>query len=151
MSDAWRKVEGILEKLDLDKEQFAVTGSGVMALAGIDREIGDLDIMTTTRYWFELAKDPSWRVWTTDPNDVKRRCDPPYLYKTVDGIEVNIFFDWRIRDRGNIDFNEVFRNRRIKLRGWPCVDLEFLFDWKAEVARPKDLRDLMLIGELLDG
>jgi hypothetical protein len=150
MNDAWRKVTDILEELDLDKNQIAVTGSGVMALYGIDREIGDLDIMSTTRYWFELFKDPTWKVFTTDPSDAKRRCDPPYLYRVVNGTEVNVFHDWRIRDRGNIDFNEIFRNRRVKVRGWPCIDLEFLFSWKAEVARPKDIKDLTLIGEILN-
>lgn len=127
-----------------------VAGSGVMVMHGMDRELGDVDLFVSTRDWFNMYWDIDlyWKVFTTDPSDPKRRHDPPYLYCKMYGIEVNVFFCWRIRDKGNLDLNKAWQESEI-IDGVRCSSLKDLCDWKREVARDKDAEDIRMIEEYL--
>jgi hypothetical protein len=153
----------VLEDLDLPEGQWVLSGSGVMCLHGIerDRPMGDVDIFLATRTWFRYYHeglvgllDPNtqnhpWKVFTTDPDDPDRRCDPPYLYKEMHGIEVNIFSSWRLRGIGDINASELIRDAEM-VEGWPCASLEFLLSWKDEVGRAKDTKDIEVLKKHLE-
>ena len=100
------RLERILTELNLPVGRWALAGSGVMVLHGINRKMRDVDIFCATQTWFSLFRQqrgqglgtvPMWDLFVTDPDDVKRRCDPPYLYREMHGIEVNVFSAWRLR------------------------------------------------------
>lgn len=138
----------ILEQLPLPPDsQYVISGSAVLVLHGIERAkpMGDLDIFVATRVWFEiLGSWDGWSVFTTDPSDEHRRNDPPYLYKVIDGLEVNLFSAWRKREVGNIDAAERIRLAEF-VDGYPCTQLEYMLEWKEEVGRAKDRDDIRII------
>jgi len=150
------RLDKILLHLNLPEGQWVLSGSGVMELHGIERErpMGDIDIFVATRTWMNLLTDnlfspDGWNVFTTDPDDPKRRSDPPYLYRVLDGIEVNIFHSWRKRGVGDIDV-AFWLNNTEKVRGWPCIPLQFLVDWKEQTGRAKDQTDIERIKKFLN-
>jgi hypothetical protein len=147
------RIHRIMDELSLPEGQFVLSGSAVLILHGIQRSrpMGDLDVFLATRPWMEMAIGTltgGWRIWTTDPTDPVRRCDPPYLVKEVCGLEVNIFHAWRRRGIGDLDPNVMIRNAEL-VRGLPCNPLEFMLDWKLEVGRDKDLEDIRLLRDHL--
>jgi hypothetical protein len=152
----------ILRELNLPRGQWILSGSGVMCLHGIerDRPMGDIDIFCSTRLWFDLYHsglvgiihehgESPWRIFTTDPTDPKRCVDPPYLYKKIYDIEVNIFFSWRKRSVGDIDVGFWIANAQ-EVDGIPCIPIQFLLDWKEEVGRAKDATDIVAIRHYLE-
>lgn len=146
------RLNRILQELDLPKGQYALAGSGVLVLHDIERpkQMGDVDIFLATRPWFALHGRGDWSVFTTDPNDARRRSDPPYLFKTLHGLEVNIFSEWRNRDVGNINVGQWIHSAvEVGPNKWPCVRLDFLLDWKRSVRRPKDIDDIRILTEAL--
>lgn len=151
----------VLEDLNLPEDQWILSGSGSLVMHGIerDRPMGDVDIFCATRLWFDLYHEglvgiiregsyAPWHVWTTDPDDPKRRADPPYLYKEIHGIEVNVFHSWRKRGVGDIDVAFWLANAEI-IDGIPCVSLQFMLDWKEQIGRAKDQTDIERIKEFL--
>lgn len=127
--------------------------------------MGDMDIFTTTQAWFELYRrrpvytvdDIShlrtlvdWRVFTTVGRDLRRMCDPPYLYAEMYGLEVNIFFGWRQRPEEN-GAGDIYVPHWIKaaeiVGGIPCVPIGFTINWKLSTGRSKDLTDVLAIRQ----
>jgi hypothetical protein len=150
------RVGRLLRELDFEWGQFFLGGSAGLALRDI-RDIGDLDVGVTTRYWTDLWLRGNWRIWTTDP-DGPRRCDPPYLVREVQGIQVHVFNQWRLWSHDETeynDFNRVFEDGIELVNGWPCIKLEILLRQKidavvncmrdGEACRPKDLNDIRKI------
>jgi hypothetical protein len=144
------QIIGICEALALPKDQYAVCGSGVMVMHGIERDqpMGDLDIFCTTGLWFHLYESIegglTWGLYLPDPYDEESRCDPPYLFLELMGLEVNLFHSWRQRERGNIDVNAMIRGAT-EIEGIPVAQLELLYRWKNEVMRAKDEPDMRAI------
>lgn len=126
---------------------WVLAGSGVMVLEGLERErpMGDVDIFMATRDWLHAYNICRWDIFTTEPDDPKRRCDPPYLFKEVEGLEVNLFAQWRVRGIGDIDVNQWVHSSQ-DIKGWPCVPLRLLFDWKRSVGRAKDMDDIRIMS-----
>jgi hypothetical protein len=153
MTEAQR-IHAIIKLIKLPDSGWIIAGSGSMVLYGIDRgrPMGDLDIFVSTKTWFELAasqdRPSEWSIFTPDPDDPFRRCDPPYLFMTLYGLPINIFFSWRKRTMGNIDVTHWIHNS-VQAGGLPCVSLRFLFDWKREVGREKDLSDLAILSRII--
>jgi len=150
----------ILYELDLPKGQWVLSGSGTLVMHGIerDRPMGDVDIFLATRPWFELLYKgmenaffdaPTWRVYTTDPDDPARRVDPPYIYRMMHGLEVNIFHGWRKRGIGDIDVGFWLNNTEI-VDGIPCLPVKFLLDWKEQMGRAKDQTDIESIKKWME-
>lgn len=153
------RLEQILTDLGLPEWRYTLAGSGVMVLHGIERskEMGDVDIFCDTRLWFDIMSGSrswhdqhgsviDWRVFTTDPDDDKRRCDPPYLFANFYGLEVNIFYHWRRRLIGDIDVATwILNSEKVGEGRWPCVPLQMLLDWKEQIGRDKDQMDIEAI------
>lgn len=140
----------VIHDLDLPPGQWFLCGSGVLVMHGLrdHKPMGDIDIFLATRPWFDLYHGGGWELFTTPPEDADRAADPPYLYRTMYGIEVNVFFDWRTREVGNLDINWWLRNAE-EVEGVPCTTLEFMLDWKLSVMREKDLEDISAIQRYL--
>lgn len=165
-----KRLHNIVRDLNIPRGRWCLAGSGVMVLHGIERRMRDVDIYCATQTWFSLMRQrtekqlhspsegrgaptmwessPTWEVFTTDPDDAKSRCDPPYLYRVMYDIEVNIFFSWRRRGVGDIDVAFWLHNTQ-DVDGIPCLPLQFLLDWKEEVGRDKDVGDIHLIRQHL--
>lgn len=154
-----QQVADALIDFPIPTTRYVLVGSGPMALRDM-REVGDLDIFTTTADWFNLVNTYYFKTWMTDPNDPKRRCDPPICSRKLAGIEVNCFFDWRIRDEmigGNVNVNKLIAEAELvgtetsEGMPWaiPCMTLEYLIAWKLEAGRPKDFRDIAQIAAYL--
>lgn len=146
---------------------YFVGGSGGLALRGI-RHASDLDIGVPTAVWFALAASPGWGLVTPDPNDVRRRCDPPIVRTYVElgsgeAVKVDAWFAWRWRGFHETewnDFNLVFRRGIEYVAGVPCLKLVHLLRMKVDAVqngydddtvRPKDLGDIQLISLYLQG
>lgn len=150
------KVDLIMRQLQLTPGQFFLGGSAALALRNI-RHVGDIDLGVTTRYWFEMLYSGNWRLWTTEPDDMRRRCDPPYLIRDVGGVEVHAFYAWRRRGADETefnDFNRVFFEGTEEVNGWPCIKLPILTRQKIDAVqwwppREKDLRDISDIAQYL--
>lgn len=140
------RLVAILTELELPAGQWVLAGSGSLVIRGIERPrpMGDVDIFIATRTWFMMEHTRTWSVFTTDPNDRKRRCDPPYLFKELYDLEVNVFGSWRLRSNGNIDAAWWIHNAE-DVDGWPCVPLQLLLDWKRSEGRAKDVDDIKII------
>lgn len=135
-----------------------VAGSASMVMHRLDRgkQIGDIDLFVTTETWFRMQQSGLWSSYITSDRDDKRRHDPPFLYRKfrwsiegVDTMEVNVFFEWRTREWGNIDVKTLFEEAR-EIDKILCVSMPWLLEWKQGVQRPKDLPDIELIEELVD-
>lgn len=157
------RIHKIWNALALPDGQGMLNGSGVLALHGIERgrPMGDMDVFTTTQAWFDIlngrnqtrmADGPpghrlvDWHVFTTEGRDPRRQCDPPYLYATMYGLEVNIFYSWRQRpdDDGAGDMYTPHYLRAAEVvDGIPCAPIGFIIHWKLTTGRTKDLTDVI--------
>lgn len=148
----------ICDDLNLRPGEWVLNGSGVLALHGIERgrPMGDMDIFCSTEQWIELLtcnhpwRDSSrrWNIFTTNGCDPRRMCDPPYLYATFYGLEVNIFQSWRQRphERGMGDmFIPDYIAAAELVQSVPCAPLGFIISWKLSTGRTKDLTDVLAI------
>jgi hypothetical protein len=150
------RVMTILGQLALPPDQFVVAGSGSMVLRGIKREkpMGDLDLFVTTRLWLHLQAatgpgpyEPLFHVLSPTPGE-PGQCDPPWLRRTIEGLIVDVFHDYRYYGMPPIDTALWIKNAEY-VGGVPCAKLEFLLDWKLRAGRDKDLSDIRLLRERL--
>lgn len=150
------RLESILKILALEPGQFFLGGSSGLALRDL-RDFGDIDIGVTTAYWVELWHGGDWGVITPDPNDERRRCDPPYLARVINGVECHVFNGWRRRpDETEFnDYNLVFSEGIEHVQGWPCLKLNILLRQKIDAVnwggepRAKDIKDIEIISRHL--
>jgi hypothetical protein len=154
----YARLKAIATDLNIPNGRWVLAGSGSMVMHGIDRRMRDVDIFCATQTWFSLMSraigetlsgEHKWSVFATDPDDPQKRCDPPYLYRTMHDIEVNVFSGWRRRGVGDIDVAFWIHNA-VMVDGIPCVNLQFILDWKLEVGRDKDVADIPLLQEYLE-
>lgn len=151
------RLEAVLTKLNLEPGQFFLGGSSGLALRDL-RDFGDVDVAVPTAYWFELYSDfDNWAVITPDQDDARRRCDPPYLARTINGVEIHVFHGWRRRpdETEYNDFNLVFTEGIEYVQGWPCIKLNILLRQKIDAVnwggepRAKDIKDIEMIARHL--
>lgn len=146
-------VLAICRELALPAGQWVIAGSGAMIMQGITavdrgKPMGDLDVFVATRTWFKMLEDPRWCLFTTDPDDPKRRSDPPYLTRKMHGLRVDVFFGWRVRHVGDMDVAFWILNA-VDVEGVPCARLQFVLDIKRELGRAKDVWDIRVLEERL--
>lgn len=138
--------------LRLPAEHHVVAGSGSLVLHGVvrTRPMGDLDIYIKTASWFELLYSGEWGVFIPEPLDKQQCCDPPYLVKIIEDLEINVFHTWRFRSDGigNIDTAQWIQDAVIHY-GIPCVPIRNIFYWKVQVAREKDNEDLVVLSRII--
>lgn len=153
-----QRLSALVRACDFTPGQFFLGGSSALAVRDI-RDVADLDVGVTTRYWVSLLQTGNWNVWTTDP-DGPRRCDPPYLVQEFMGVQVHVFSQWRIWSHDETeynDFNRMFEDGIEMHDGWlPVIRLEILLRQKVDAIvncmrdgdppRPKDLTDVRAIA-----
>jgi len=121
-----------LDQINLDKDRYAITSSGSMAIRGI-REARDIDVIVTPDYWQELiAKYPVKKM----PS-----CDAICLNEAVEIL-------------GNFQTSSIYSqieqiNQADVIDGHRYVNLEMVKVFKQMTRREKDLRDIELIDEYL--
>lgn len=152
-----QKVATALKNFPVHTSRYVLVGSGPMAARNM-RDAGDLDIFCTTEDWFWLVENENYKTTLTSGWDEKRRCDPPIASKTVEGMEINCFFDWRLRwgdmivdttaEIANAEFIVVKTSDGYPVE-IPCMRLERLIAWKHSAGRPKDYADIAKIAAYL--
>lgn len=98
-------------------------GSTVMALHGMGRECGDIDVFVRPRVYALLRDGIAWTEERPHPDH------PPFLSWHAPGLlPVNLFYDWR-SDEQAINPAECFLNQEM-VCGWPCITLPILLKHK---------------------
>lgn len=116
-----------LTELDLPCNEYAITGSGPLAIRGI-REANDVDVVVKPVLWNKLLKKHS-------PYDSK--------HMRIGNIEIwGDFINLTSRMEEVIDHAEV-------IDGFPFVSLQDTLSWKKFLNREKDQRDILSIEHLL--
>lgn len=115
-----------LKRLSLPKDDFAIFGSGPMAVRGI-RENKDLDLVVTPTLWEDLKK----KLPVSDDSTIK-----------IGNIE--IFKELPIFD----NTEELIDNADI-IDGFKFVKLNEVIKFKKALGREKDLKDIKLIENFL--
>ncbi|HIH46745.1 TPA: NUDIX domain-containing protein [Candidatus Woesearchaeota archaeon] len=120
------KLEG-LKCLKLPLGEYAITGSGPMAVRGL-REANDIDVVVKKTLWLELLK----RFVPYDSKHMK-----------IGNIEIwGDFLNLTERIDDVIDSAEP-------LAGYPFVTLQDTLSWKKFLNREKDQKDIKMIEETL--
>ncbi|MCD4811218.1 hypothetical protein K8R14_01230 [bacterium] len=113
-----------LEQLNLPLGEFAIFGSGPMAIRGI-RESNDIDIIVKQDLWDNLVKK-----FPTSLHD-----NPDYF--AIGNIEI-------MKCWSDFDIDEMIDNAEI-IEGFPYVQLKYVVRYKKQMMREKDIVDLKLI------
>ena len=124
-----------VKKLNLDPNDFIVTGSGILHVLGI-RKTDDIDLAVSKRAVKNLDKN----VW--------KKKDWPKGDPTYSNGIYDIGTDWG--DDKNVYTFEELMNDKTAVQGVNFISLSFLKQWKQNKGREKDLADLKLIDAYLD-
>ncbi len=127
------KIISILQKIGLDKDQFAVFGSGPMCVRGW-RDFHDLDLLVKEGVFEQLRKDNEVAVAGSGDECIK---------KIVDGVEIEFFYGWH---PGEWDAKMLIERADI-IDGYRFVRLEDVVKWKKIKGREKDWNDIKIIEE----
>ncbi len=117
-----------LRLLNLPVKQYAIFGSGPMAVRGL-RHANDLDLLIKKDLWDELAK-----IYPLDEKGVALRAG-----------HIELFSHWEpwFKDTDKlIDTAEI-------IDGLPFVRLSYVLEWKKQMGREKDKQDVILIENYL--
>lgn len=120
--------EQILDKLmslDFPKDQYCVMTGAALVLHGVKQETADIDIGCTSELFTELLKR-GFEV-------IK---DKPSKGILIDGC-IEVFEDW-------------MPAKTCLIQGIPSADLLEIKNFKEQLGRDKDLRDIMLIDRFLN-
>jgi hypothetical protein len=129
----------VLRKFNLPRSQYAITGSGPLGIRNL-KIIGDIDIIVTPQLWDILAK----RYGIVDENGVKKIILP--------GGIVEAFYEGSFYTSLKDDQAPTFANRIANaeiIDELPFDSLENILYYKRKEAREKDLKDILLIEQLL--
>ncbi len=121
----------LLAELQLDASQFAVFGSGPLAIRGL-RETNDLDVIVTRKLWHELATQYT-------------PADHEHGLKRIQIRDVEILDGWFPSVGDN---EELIREADI-IDGVRFVRLGKVIEWKRLRGEPRDFRDIQLIEDFL--
>ncbi len=114
-----------LKKLNLPVEEYAIFGSGPLAIRGI-RDSADIDIIVKLKLWKKLAKKY--------PQETER------LIK-INSIDIcKNWLPWIKNTNELIDDAEIFERIRF-------VKLKHVLSWKKKYSRKKDKKDVQLIEQ----
>ena len=116
-----------LAELELPSDQYAIYGSGPLAIRGI-REGRDLDVVVRDEYYRTLIqKYPEKEKGKIEMNNGK----------------IEIFPAWN----SLLDDPEEVIDRAESIEGFKFVLLEDIMEWKRKMGREKDREDIRLIKE----
>jgi len=119
-----------LEALSLPKGKYAIFGSGPLAIRGI-RESNDIDIIVKLELWQKL---------------VEKYADKQVNEKLISIGNIEIYKSWKPWFE---NVNELIEQAE-EINGLPFVKLDYVLQWKKEMGREKDLRDVELINKNLE-
>lgn len=122
--------------LDFPKNEFAVFGGACLALHGI-REANDLELFVSEAVKVIQARKAGWVPRSYSGRNY-------HWVGLVGTLEVQIFSEWD--NEGWQPSIKQYLNEPEVVRGVPCMPLDQLMEWKAQTARPKDLRDIELVA-----
>jgi hypothetical protein len=148
-----RLVEAV-DRLQLPVRDYIVGGSGSMVLHGMDRDLGDLDIFTNTRTWFDILERDNANPGNpfggkfyliVPPMHTHERFDPPILRKWFEDLEhlkVDMFYAWKVRAGIEpLNLEKVFREHRVMIDDIPTISLDCIYDIKMPLSEPKHAED----------
>lgn len=118
-----------LARLDLPESEYAIFGSGPLAIRGL-KEANDLDIVVSNELFNTLAEKYGQKV----PGKIE-----------IEGEDIEIF-----SSRDMIFGGEEVIKRAEKIDGFKFISLEDTISWKQKLGREKDLADIEIIKEYLD-
>lgn len=114
-----------LEELGLPEKEYAIFGSGPLAIRGL-RDTNDLDLIVKENLWKELSKK--------------------YSQNANGGLQIGnieIYHKWHGEEVGElIDSAE-------EIIGYKFVKLKYVLEWKEKMGRDKDKADIQLIKKFL--
>ena len=118
-----------LDKLNLPKDQYAITSSGILAIRGI-READDLDILVTPKLWEELSQ---------------KYLDERDKSKEIKIGNLHVFWEGSFDEQYPIASVMEQINTADNIKGYKFVNLGLAKKFKKVSEREKDKRDLELI------
>jgi len=127
----FRKMLAELEKLNLAKDQYAIFGSGPMAIRGI-RDAEDIDLIVTPGLWKKLCKK-----YKADKNERGT--------ERIKIGEIEIYKEWMPVFEG---LDKVISDSEM-IEGYPFVKLDHVIMWKRKFGREKDKKDIGMIERFL--
>lgn len=130
MNKEFEKLLGEFKKLNLPDGEYAIYGSGPLAVRDI-RKAKDLDIIATDSLYQKLKGKY--------PRDSKKE------RIKIGKIEIYPFWAWEPQIKG---LEEAIKRAEL-IRGLRFVQLNDLVNYKKKMGRPKDFNDIKLIREYL--
>jgi len=128
MNKEFKELLNNFKKLNLPDNEYAIFGSGPMAVRGI-RSTYDLDVFITNNLYQELTK----KYTETKKGKIE-----------IGNIEIYA------PDNALIDNPEEVIKRADTLEELKFICLNDLIVWKKKMARPKDFNDIKLIKDYLN-
>lgn len=125
-----RKLLNQFKKLKLPLNQYAIYGSGPIAIRGL-REARDLDVVVKDELYKKLLR----KYKESKPGQIK-----------IGKIE--IYAPWATIFNNPKETVKLI-NRAETIDGFKFVRLEDLLKWKYKMGRPKDFKDIKLIENYL--
>ena len=128
-----------VKSLSLPSDSYAVLGSSILAIHGI-REANDIDMIVSPGL-FDMLRKSGWTEETQESGRLG-------LAKGHFFVMTNWPTNWPPDEEGRV--LEEFKPHIETRNGIPFLSLSFMRDWKAQVGRPKDLEDVVLIDRYLE-
>lgn len=128
-----------LKSLKLPKEGYCLFGGVCLAIRDI-RSTDDIDIYVTDQL-YQRFKQAGWR----EKSDLWP--EPPYLVAKIHGMGIEVYRVF-VTEIWQPKFQQYLVEPEI-IDGYRFMPLDELYEWKAAVRRPKDVRDLKLIDAFM--
>jgi hypothetical protein len=130
-----RHLVELMARLDLDRRDFVIFGSGPLFAHGLRQNISDLDIVARGAVWQRVSEHGLPATGT------------------VNGAPLALFWDGKVQfSQGwisdNWDVDTLIDSAEI-IHGLPFARLVDVLKYKQALRRPKDLQDIGHIEELL--
>jgi predicted nucleotidyltransferase len=131
-----KKMISVLDNI-LEKDDFAIFGSGPMYIRDIKEKLKDLDIIVNQKGWNKLIQHYESKNTNSGFGNL--------ITINNEGIEIEIFDMW---GPGKWDLDELIKTSD-KIEEVNFVTLENVLKWKKEMNREKDVEDIKKINEFL--
>ncbi len=122
---------GQLDELNLPTDQYAIFGSGPLAIRGI-RKTDDIDILVTPSIFEKLEKQYPTKILNGNT--------------LVEIGDIEAMITWPGTSSKKVQ--KMIKQSEM-IQGHPYVKLKHLIDSKKKMARPKDLKDIQLVKQYL--
>jgi len=121
-----------LDNLNLPEGSFVIGGSGPMGIRDL-REVDDLDVIVKKEVFDKLKRE-------------SRQDTSGHKYGHLEFGEIEIGYTWQDSEEKAI---KVINDSEL-IEGYPFAKFKYVVEWKKEMNRDKDQKDIKLISEYLD-